>query len=74
MKKKKHKQRGIGDLRIIVGTNAYRGSKNDYAGLIGMIEWCGDCCQELRVQFIKIGNNEPLRNFNLDRCRFFQKT
>lgn len=55
-----------------VGSFAYKNGKSDYAGKVGVIETCNKCCKgKLRVQFIGIGNNEPLENFNLGYCTLF---
>lgn len=58
-------------LRIIIGQNSYKNNKNDYCGDVGFIYYCADCCKDWRVQFFSMGNNELLRRFNLDNCRYF---
>ena|SRR3990167_9010107 len=58
-------------FRIEIGLNSYKNRRNDYGGEVGYIYYCGECCNDFRVQFFSMGNNELLRNFNLDNCLFF---
>ena len=55
-------------LRITIGKNAYKDGKNDYAGRTGNISYCETCCDDWRVSFDGIANNELLRNFDLSKC------
>ena len=57
-------------MRIRIGKNAYKNSKNDYEDMWGTIFWCNKCCGSNRVQFDYIANSELLSNFNLLKCRF----
>lgn len=39
-------------------------SAEDYAGMLGSIEWCDSgCCGGWRVQFIGVGNNEMFAKY-----------
>ena len=59
-------------LRIIPQDGSYKDNENDYSGMTGEIEICNDCCRgKYRIQFLEIGNNEALENFDLSKCEFF---
>ncbi len=58
-------------FRIEVGSGAYKNGKNDYAGKVGYVFFCNSCCNDWRIQFFDIGNNELLRNFDLSLCNIF---
>lgn len=58
-------------LRIEIGEKCYKNRRNDYTGKVGYIFFCDDCCHDFRVQFFDMGNNELLRNFDLDHCKWF---
>ena len=58
-------------FRIEIGMGAYKDGKNDYAGKVGYVYFCNKCCNDWRIQFFSMGNNELLRNFDLNRCKIF---
>jgi hypothetical protein len=58
-------------FRIEIGTGAYKDSRDDYAGHVGYVYFCDNCCHDWRIQFFSIANNELLRNFDLSRCKVF---
>lgn len=67
MKKKKEYNK---TFRIEVGYGAYKDGKDDYAGKVGYVYLC-DHCNDWRIQFFDIANEESLRNFNFSACKVF---
>lgn len=58
-------------FRIEIGMNCFRDGQNDYMGKVGYVFYCTKCCNDWRIQFFEMGNNELLRDFELKYCNIF---
>lgn len=55
-------------IYIKIGKNAYKNGSNDYHNSIGVLYFCNKCCNDWRIQFLNVGNDELLTNFDLTKC------